>query len=193
MYSNGEDQNRMNHTANTSNGSHELVRDSIYTALLQLMDQTSFDKISITDIVRRAGVSRMAYYRNYQSKEEILLSRLTDTLEGFEAKLRDYGNITEVEFWREFFEAFRQDPVIRYIVDAGLVKPLMEAHKNFTIRMYQKIFHWDMSDPHNRMLIYQRMGSMVGLMLYNIESENPADPGSLARQIVGIAREDEKK
>lgn len=51
---------------------NRLTREAICTALILLMKEQSFDKISITDIVRRAGVSRTAYYSNYSSKQEIL-------------------------------------------------------------------------------------------------------------------------
>lgn len=56
-----------------------LTREAIYTALILLMKEQSFDKISITDIVKRAGVSRTAYYNNYSSKQEILYD-LVDAL-----------------------------------------------------------------------------------------------------------------
>ena len=37
------------------------------------MHTQEYDDISITDITKRAGVSRMSYYRNYNSKDEILM------------------------------------------------------------------------------------------------------------------------
>ena len=44
-----------------------LTKECIVTALLRLMQTQSYDSISITDITNLAGVSRMAYYRNYSS------------------------------------------------------------------------------------------------------------------------------
>ncbi len=55
-----------------------LTKECILTALLRLMDEKPYGSISITDITTLAGVSRMAYYRNYSSKEEILLKKLED-------------------------------------------------------------------------------------------------------------------
>lgn len=170
------------------NGPHELAVESIYGALLQLMDKKPYAEITVTDICKRAGVSRMAYYRNYASKDEILTRRLEDTLGRFEDMLRDYGNITEEEYWAEFFDAFREDPVIARIAQAGLFKQLMEAHLAFTMRMYEKVFHWDMADERNRMVAYQRMGCVTGLMLYEIESASPLGSRELARQVVSLDR-----
>ncbi|MGM9611955.1 MAG: TetR/AcrR family transcriptional regulator [Oscillospiraceae bacterium] len=51
---------------------NQITRESIETALLQLLRERSIQEISIEQIVNRAGVSRMAYYRNYGSKDAIL-------------------------------------------------------------------------------------------------------------------------
>jgi len=52
--------------------SNRVARESIETALMQLLSQHDIADISIEQIVTRAGVSRMAYYRNYASKDAIL-------------------------------------------------------------------------------------------------------------------------
>lgn len=44
--------------------------------MLILLKDECFHKITITDIVKRAGVSRTAYYRNYTSKK--VLSHLEE-------------------------------------------------------------------------------------------------------------------
>ena len=45
----------------------------ITNALLELMKTMDYDSISITDIVAKAGVSRVTYYRHFKSKEDILI------------------------------------------------------------------------------------------------------------------------
>ncbi|MBE6555841.1 MAG: TetR/AcrR family transcriptional regulator [Ruminococcaceae bacterium] len=52
--------------------SNRLAKECIVTALVELMKVRDYDSISITDIAKKAGVSRMAYYRNYLSKDDIL-------------------------------------------------------------------------------------------------------------------------
>ena len=42
-----------------------LTREAIETALLQLLEKKELAKISISELVKRAGVSRAAFYRNY--------------------------------------------------------------------------------------------------------------------------------
>ena len=48
------------------------AKECIYTALILLMQHKEYDRISVVDIVRKAGVSRMTYYRHFTSKEDVL-------------------------------------------------------------------------------------------------------------------------
>lgn len=51
---------------------NNAVHEGIESALLLLMREKAFDDITITEIIKRAKVSRISYYRNYSSKEAIL-------------------------------------------------------------------------------------------------------------------------
>lgn len=57
---------------NSNKESNQLTRESIETALLFLLEKKDMAQISISELVKKAGVSRNAFYRNYKSKEEIL-------------------------------------------------------------------------------------------------------------------------
>lgn len=48
----------------------------IQEALLQLIQQKEYEKITITDIAKRAGVTRISFYRNFESKDDILKQAL---------------------------------------------------------------------------------------------------------------------
>ena len=61
------------------NESNKLAKECIVTALIELMKTRDYASITITDLAKKAGVSRMAYYRNYTSKEDII-SKFADEL-----------------------------------------------------------------------------------------------------------------
>lgn len=52
--------------------SNKMTKECIQTALLSLMASEVFDQITVTAIIKKAGVSRGGFYRNYASKEEVL-------------------------------------------------------------------------------------------------------------------------
>ncbi|WP_052122440.1 TetR/AcrR family transcriptional regulator [Chelonobacter oris] len=58
-----------------------VVKESITQALLRLMETQDFYAVSITDITKLAGVSRISFYRNFDSKEDVLIKHLqTETM-----------------------------------------------------------------------------------------------------------------
>ena len=56
----------------TKSESNKLAKECMVTALIELMKIRDYHSITITDLTKKAGVSRMAYYRNYTSKEDII-------------------------------------------------------------------------------------------------------------------------
>lgn len=51
---------------------NETVREALALALLHLMKDKPFQLITISEIVKVAGVSRSSFYRNFTSKEQML-------------------------------------------------------------------------------------------------------------------------
>lgn len=84
-----------------------LTREYIKVAMLELLAKTSAEKISITDLVKRAGVSRTAFYRNYSSKDELiedLVLELISTLSIFNPMDIYHFSISE---WEDVFKGIR--------------------------------------------------------------------------------------
>ena len=54
--------------------SNRLTRECLQTALITLMGQKSFDKITISELVRKSGVSRTTISALEQGKEKIVKS-----------------------------------------------------------------------------------------------------------------------
>lgn len=57
---------------------NESVREAIALALIQLMKTKPFSQITISEIAKLAGVSRSSIYRNFNSKEQVLISYIHD-------------------------------------------------------------------------------------------------------------------
>ena len=88
----------------------QLTQECLQTALIHLMAEKELDKISVTELVAKAGVSRTAFYSNYSSKEEILTRWLSDSVERLCALAREAlqnGHFTEV--YVLLFDHIRRD------------------------------------------------------------------------------------
>lgn len=91
-----------------SNGSesNRLAKECIVTALVELMKIREYDTITITDIAKKAGVSRMAYYRNYTSKDDILNKYIEEVGQSIHKMIAD-SNSSSVPY-DYFYALFEQ-------------------------------------------------------------------------------------
>ncbi|PLS26306.1 TetR/AcrR family transcriptional regulator [Bifidobacterium parmae] len=101
--------------------SNLFVRGCIEGALIRLMESKPFAAITVTDIARRAGVSRNAYYRNYASKEAILDGFLNTVFEEINRRMLRYDPMTQTrEAWLALLAGVRRiAPQYRLILQAG--------------------------------------------------------------------------
>lgn len=113
--------------------SNAITRESLEISLLQLLYKKDLKKITISELVERAGVSRAAFYRNYESKEELLesifqstVSKITQSLEGYNFKTDLY------QIWVYLFkEAKKEARIISLAVDYNFEKLLTKAVYEF--------------------------------------------------------------
>lgn len=117
-----------------------FVKECIFTALMQLMENRRFSDITITEITARAGVSRMAYYRNYRKKEEIILFYL-DKL--FEEYLREIS-IQQTDVFQSaclYFSYFRKHDTFLYnLIRSDLTYLILARYDTYLQTIFQNFY-----------------------------------------------------
>ena len=109
---------------------NNIVRESLREGLLQLIERKQYDDISVSELTQRAGVSRVSFYRNYDSKDEILLEYLVLTAnEAWDNAIKN----TSREKWRAAFKVFEAlRPVVGKLKLAGKDTLFYEMFKIIT-------------------------------------------------------------
>lgn len=59
------------------------AKNYIVESLLYLMKKEKFENITVTNIAKKAGVNRITFYRNFNSKEEVLKCYLDSITDNF--------------------------------------------------------------------------------------------------------------
>ena len=99
----------------------DTVKEAIMQALVELMKERDISQISIKDIVARAGVGRSSFYRNFSSKEDILLQRIDALFDGISpsrplevAHVREFmvGQFRVFKANRELFEVLQRNGLL---------------------------------------------------------------------------------
>lgn len=128
-----------NHSNNAEN---QLVKECIYTSLTTLMKSQEFRDITITEIARKAGVSRMAYYRNYGSKEEILTGYLDDLFQIYFNELVEHDKIDVYQFTYKFFVYFRKNKtLILNLIRANLSLLILDRFDIYLSSIFMKLIN----------------------------------------------------
>ena len=118
--------------------SNQLTRECLQLALMHLMSEHPYDKITVSEIVRRAGVSRTAFYRNYTDKEEILrelgdklINRISDLCE--KPELHEKPQL----WFEDVFRTVREDKEIISLFDkAGILQNELFSGKSISELLY---------------------------------------------------------
>lgn len=100
-----------------TNSANLLVRESVETALTNLMKEKPFEEITICEIVKKAGVGRTSFYRNYFYKEDVLFSKMDDIAAEW-SKTADYSNSNICEKILYLFE--KERPILEILYKNNL-------------------------------------------------------------------------
>ena len=86
-----------------------MTKECIFTALLILMEQKTYEEITITDIAKRAGVSRMSYYRLYRSKDDILIQHFNEIFAELLNEIKNTEGISKYQFSLLIFQQAKEN------------------------------------------------------------------------------------
>ena len=93
------------------NPSSRRSRRWITKALLELMMDKPYQKISITEIAEEADVVRRTFYRNFESKEDVIKTYIESIFKGFINTLKEEGTFNSYDVAKEFFEYMNRHKV----------------------------------------------------------------------------------
>ena len=105
----------------------------------------SYEEIRVSDIVKRAGVSRMTFYHYYEQKEDALADYFHEIVNGYVwerseilkkgGKFHDPGSIEHALKYFDQYAAF-----ILKLVDAHLYHIILEAMNSFMMERIQPVY-----------------------------------------------------
>lgn len=88
-------------------------QNMLRSALIDLLQEKSIQKITITEITERANLARSTFYTHFETKEELLHCCIDETLRGFFEEIRHAGTFGDQEnfgihFWAIFFSQWKE-------------------------------------------------------------------------------------
>ncbi|EOH77491.1 TetR/AcrR family transcriptional regulator [Enterococcus malodoratus] len=172
-------------------------KDYLTTALLQLLEKNPYQSINVSQVVRRAGVSRMAFYRNFDSLDDVLFDYFstviserfadiiqhvppTEKLKSLELFFKDFANTLELSVSQGY------EPIIRRVFNENMQHfynslPLFEELKEPEKRYYVKFMsdgvysiwrEWLISDQKESLdMIHQLLATLQNSTLEALKNQ----------------------
>lgn len=163
---------------------NKMVKLKMARALTKLMETKNFSDITITEIVQTAGVARASYYRNFDSKEEILIKVTDDILEDYKSRSRQLNQVY-----------FSYDNIL-------LAFRYFRVHRKFILSIYKSGFasiYLAMLDQHveevagnmpyndiSRYFLYYYSGALYNVFLKWLENNMTESPEDMATMFYGL-------
>lgn len=120
---------------------HQVIIASVEEALAALIDKKDFSEITISELVKKAGIARSTFYRNYESKEDIIRLSIKRTLEEFDEQFspESIDERYETDYILEVWDyVIKYNGQIRRISKAGLSNIYLEEFNKHLLRIYGK-------------------------------------------------------
>ncbi len=98
-----------------------LFVESVVEGLWELLEDKSFEKISVSELVERASIDRVTFYRNFSNKEEVLKRSFNMELQAWlserQIDLSDWTDGQLLSALRQFFDFwYEQQDNIRLLI-----------------------------------------------------------------------------
>lgn len=83
------------------------TKNLIYSTLMDLMKEKTFEEIRVSDICNRALINRSTFYAHYEDKYELLVDFINNLKEEFVAKLsKNRNNLDTRDYYIELIKVF---------------------------------------------------------------------------------------
>ena len=126
----------------TTENKDTLTKTYIFQAFYELLIKNSINEINVSDICTKAGVSRMSFYRNFKSKDDLVEKSLEKILENLKDTLSKQEQINQYTVTREIFAtALKYQKVSQAFKNTDYIDKFTEclAKKLFTFTPEDKI------------------------------------------------------
>ena len=163
-----------------------FLMECMAKALTELLKEKPLSAISVSEITQKAGVSRMTFYRNYETKEEIFGKYLDYQFDLFHREVAGKGrhaSFIQYDIILLGFDFFRRN--------ADLVRCLLENNMSSGLRekIVQNELNLSLSsrdDEESRYTTIAYASALFGVMTTWVQEDMKEDPGKLARLICDL-------
>jgi AcrR family transcriptional regulator len=164
---------------------NELVKSKMIHALLNLLKEKSASSISITELIKKAGVARATFYRNYNTIEDIVYEVIDIMQQDYESskplEVEDFHSYDFMLHLFQFYEKYAD--FVLTASKANISVNMLNEITDYIIRI-----NGDMkSNSIRKYELYYYSGACYSIMLRWLEGGMKESPEEMAKEFCRIS------
>lgn len=161
-----------------------LTKTYIFQAFYDLLIKNSINEINVSDICTKAGVSRMSFYRNFKSKDDLVEKSLEKILENLKETLSKQEQINQYTVTKEIFAtALKYQKVTKAFKNSDYITKFTNciAERLFTFAPEDKI------NPAQKYIPIFYFSAIAGTLAVWLNNGTAETPEEMAKSICSHA------
>lgn len=168
-------------------------REAIAFSFFVLLMRKEFKDITVSDIVERANVSRMTFYRYFQNKEDVFVYFTDERFEEF-MKIVSATKFSINTFTHTLLRFVDNNfNSLKILIKCGYENLLLKQFDNYVAYLFRSLITNKTEYTNNKYIIYFISGAYYNVVINYIKIGIKEDPDVLARAVSNILRVSEKE
>ncbi|MDV4150853.1 TetR/AcrR family transcriptional regulator [Clostridium sp. AL.422] len=163
----------------------------IYMALKDLSDEKKYESINITDIVNRANIGRSTFYRNFDTKDDVLRFKCDQKCIELKEYLLEYQSKNEIPLGPLLTKPFttfwsKNSSVIELLIKVNRINILHESYADILRKYYNdNIDNMDeMSLKYADYILEANVSSAIAVLVKWIKNNKRESPEDLSQIVI---------
>lgn len=166
-------------------------KEAISFALFVLLRRKNFSDITIGDIVERANVSRMTFYRYFKNKEDVFVYFTDERFEEFMNTLSctKFSVNTFTHTLLRFVD--KHKPSIELLIKCGCENLLLKQFDNYIAYIFRSAISKNSIYINNKYITYFISGAYYNVVINYVKLGIKENPDHLAKAVCDILKVDD--
>lgn len=177
---------------NESDERYSTVEEAIYEAFFLLLKEKSVDKITVSDVIKKAGIVRSTFYNHYENIPALVVAAEDKTIHDIFKLMESFHSRNDRDVCRSYFLAIcnytKKNPFLASLLqtprgDAFFEKAIMMLHQYVTNFSNSSVASGETDPLSSSYFVAGAIGSTLGV-LHKWTAEEFASPAENIADIV---------
>lgn len=158
------------------------TKEKITVSLTKLMQEKKFETITVKEISEKAGIYRSTYYRNFESKEDIIKYKLSMIMDEYLETYDNQEENTKKQYFTILFNIFQKYE--------SFLKIIHQQKQSYLIQQvipeyFQKLLLKNKTEQYD---VYYHIGGIYNFLICWLENDMKETPEQLTEIAMEITK-----